>query len=77
MVWMDHPEHIPLCPRTILVSEDIPDCPMAIAQCVTQECWVFTVLGRTKYPSIPLSLAHVSIASSVSSLGVETAIDHQ
>jgi hypothetical protein len=77
MVWMDHPEHIPFCPRTILVSEDIPDCPMAIAQSVIQECRVLTVLGRTKYPSIPLSPTHVSIASSVSSLGVETAIDHQ
>lgn len=50
---------------------------MAIAQCVIQECWVLTVLGRTKYPSIPLSDAHSSIASSVSFLGVETAISHQ
>ncbi len=77
MVWMDHPKHIPLRSRKILVSEEIPDCPMAIAQCVIQECWVLTVLGRTKYPSIPLSDAHSSIASSVSFLGVETAISHQ
>jgi hypothetical protein len=77
MVWLDHPEHIPLCPRTVLVSDDILVCPMAIAQSLKQECGVFTVLGRTKYPSISPSHAHVSIASSVSSLGMETAFDHK